>query len=103
MLITGCARIAVASVLKNSLRYCNRIFQSDDQDERLVERFKLFDADGSGYISLEELQVCIRDLDALVTKAEVEAMLKGIDVDGDGQIQYEEFYQLFQNLKAQRA
>lgn len=75
----------------------------EDRDERLVERFKLFDADGSGHISLEELQVCIRDLDALVTKAEVEAMLKGIDVDGDGQIQYEEFYHLFQNLKAQRA
>ena len=76
---------------------------TDDQDERLAQRFQLFDADGSGHISLEELQVCIRDLDALVTKAEIENMLKSIDVDGDGKINYEEFYQLFQNLKAQRA
>jgi Ca2+-binding EF-hand superfamily protein len=70
----------------------------DEQDARLLERFELFDADGSGYISLEELRICIRDLDALVTSAEIEDMLKRVDTSGDRQISYEEFYNLFQAL-----
>ena len=74
----------------------------DDQDQRLVERFQLFDLDGSGYISLEELRICIRDLDALVTNAEVEEMLKRADTSADGQVSYEEFVELFHNLKSKK-
>jgi len=73
------------------------------QDQRLLERFKLFDLDGSGYISLEELKICIRSLDALVTNAEVGEMLKRADTSGDGQVSYEEFYELFQTFKSQKA
>lgn len=75
----------------------------DDQDKRLLERFKLFDLDGSGHIGLEELKICIRNLDALVTNAEVEEMLKRADTSGDKQISYEEFYELFQTFKSQKA
>jgi Ca2+-binding EF-hand superfamily protein len=72
-------------------------------DKRLLERFKLFDLDGSGHIGLEELKICIRNLDALVTNAEVEKMLKRADTSGDGQVSYEEFYELFQTFKSQKA
>lgn len=78
------------------------LMQSDlmeDEEQRLLERFELFDIDGSGTITLEELQVCIRDLDSLVTKAEIGKMLKKVDTNGDTQIDYQEFYQLFQGLK----
>lgn len=75
---------------------------TDDQDQRLLERFKLFDLDSSGYISLEELRICIRDLDALVTNAEVEKMLKRADTSADGQVSYEEFIELFHNLKSKK-
>lgn len=76
--------------------------QSNDLEERskrLPERFKLFDIDGSGTISLEELRVCIRNIDHLITNAEIEAMLKTADSSGDGQISYEEFDKLFQELE----
>ena len=74
----------------------------DDQDKRLLERFKLFDVDGSGQISLEELKICIRSLDSLVTSAEIQDMLKRADTTGDGQVSYEEFIELFQNLKSKK-
>jgi Ca2+-binding EF-hand superfamily protein len=71
----------------------------DDRDKRLLERFKLFDVDGSGEISLEELKICIRSLDSLVTSAEINDMLKRADTSGDGQVSYKEFYELFHTLK----
>lgn len=74
----------------------------DDQDKRLLERFKLFDADGSGQISLEELKICIRSLDSLVTSAEIQDMLKRADTSGDGQVSYEEFIELFQGFKSKK-
>ncbi len=74
----------------------------DDQDKRLLERFKLFDADGSGQITLEELKICIRNLDSLVTSDEIQDMLKRADITSDGQISYEEFIELFQNLKSKK-
>ncbi|MEG4230720.1 DUF924 family protein [Microcoleus sp. Pol11C3] len=73
----------------------------DDRDKRLLERFKLFDVDGSGEISLEELKICIRSLDSLVTSAEIDDMLKRADTSGDGQVSYKEFYELFHTLKSQ--
>jgi Ca2+-binding EF-hand superfamily protein len=75
------------------------LLQSDlvsHEDEQMLERFRLFDADGSGTISLEELRICIRNHDALITNAEIEAMLKQADRDGDGHIDYQEFYDLIQ-------
>ncbi len=74
----------------------------DDLDKRLLERFKLFDADGSGQISLEELRICIRSLDSLVTSAEIQDMLKRADTNSDGQISYEEFIEIFQNFKSKK-
>jgi Ca2+-binding EF-hand superfamily protein len=71
----------------------------DDRDKGLLERFKLFDVDGSGEISLEELKICIRSLDSLVTSAEINDMLKRADTSGDGQVSYKEFYELFHTLK----
>lgn len=76
------------------------LLQSDlvsHQDEQMLERFQIFDVDGSGTISLEELRICIRNHDALVTNAEIESMLKKADRDGDGHIDYQEFYALIQS------
>lgn len=75
------------------------LVQSDllsHEDEQLLERFQLFDVDGSGTISLEELRICIRNHDSLITNTEIESMLKRADSDGDGHIDYHEFYALIQ-------
>ncbi|KAH6721624.1 hypothetical protein BKA61DRAFT_439687, partial [Leptodontidium sp. MPI-SDFR-AT-0119] len=60
-------------------------------EARVLQRFRNFDVDGSGEISLEELKTCIQSLDGLVTGAEIEEMLKLCDGDGNGEVSFEEF------------
>ena len=62
-----------------------------DMQNRLRARFQLFDTDNSGDISYDELRHCLTDLDNLLTTAELDEMMKKCDVDGDGNISYEEF------------
>jgi hypothetical protein len=73
-------------------------FSSDsdrDQQERiLLERFQLFDSDGSGQISLEELKACIQAIEPGVTDKEIEAMLHHADTGRDHQISFPEFRNL---------
>lgn len=73
---------------------------SNQNDDGLLERFRLFDVDGSGHISVEELRVCIRGIDPSITDDEIEEMLKLADTNSDREISYDEFRDLFQRLKA---
>ena len=68
-----------------------RVRLNTDWEARIRQRFTLFDLDGSGEISLEELRNGIQNLDGLVTSAEVEEMFKACDVDGNGSVSFEEF------------
>ena len=56
--------------------------------------FRLFDHDGDGKISAEELRKTMTDLGEQVTEEEVVAMIKEADIDGDGQINMKEFSRL---------
>jgi hypothetical protein len=62
-----------------------------DSEEKILELFQKFDADNSGYISLEELKLCIRNIDSTVTDFQIEEMLRVADTSGDQQISYQEF------------
>lgn len=55
-------------------------------EARMLQRLRLFDADGSGEISLAELKKCIQAMDDLVTSAEVEELLKVCDGDQNGEV-----------------
>lgn len=70
--------------------------QSDrEQQERiLLERFQLFDSDGSGQISLEELKACLQAIEPGVTDKKIEAMLQQADTGRDNQISFQEFRDL---------
>ena len=48
----------------------------------LREAFSLFDKDGSGTISNEELEVVMKSLGQNPTEEELEEMIKEVDVDG---------------------
>jgi hypothetical protein len=68
--------------------------ERDDGEKILLERFRLFDTDGSGQISAEELKACIRAIEPGVTDAEIDAMLRHADTDRDDHIGFEEFREI---------
>merc|ERR1712211_176304 len=68
-----------------------RKMKDTDTEEELIEAFKVFDRDGNGFISAAELRHAMTNLGEKLTDEEVDEMIREADVDGDGQINYEEF------------
>ncbi|KAI8088533.1 hypothetical protein BDF21DRAFT_413444 [Thamnidium elegans] len=64
--------------------------ESDDTDD-LQEAFKVFDADGNGVIDRDELHKVMSSLNETLTDHELDAMIREADINGDGQISFEEF------------
>ena len=98
-----------------------RKMKDTDTEEELIEAFKVFDKDGNGYISSAELRHVMTNLGEKLTDEEVDEMIREADVgayfiilpltrpcglwlsllvmanvgvDGDGQINYEEFVKM---------
>lgn len=90
-----------------------RKMRDNEGEEEIKEAFKTFDKDGNGYISAYELKsvMAMQGRDAhpsllwashmqrsrthltgeRLTDTEVDEMIREADVDGDGQINYQEF------------
>ncbi|XP_072994298.1 calmodulin-1 [Typha latifolia] len=65
-----------------------------DAEEELKEAFKVFDKDQNGFISASELRNVMMNLGEKLTDEEIEQMIREADVDGDGQVNYEEFVRM---------
>ncbi|CAF2062715.1 unnamed protein product [Brassica napus] len=65
-----------------------------DSEEELKEAFRVFDKDQNGFISAAELRHVMTNLGEKLTDEEVDEMVREADVDGDGQINYEEFVKI---------
>lgn len=59
--------------------------------DELREAFAVFDKDGNGMISAEELKSALLNLGEKLEDHEIRAMMEAADRDGNGQIDYEEF------------
>jgi Ca2+-binding EF-hand superfamily protein len=59
--------------------------------KKVYAAFKNFDLDGSGYISTEELRDVMNNLGFSLSDEEIQDMINDIDIDGDGQIHFNEF------------
>lgn len=68
-----------------------RKMKDTDSEEEIKEAFKVFDKDGNGFISAAELRHVMTNLGEKLSDAEVDEMIREADVDGDGQINYDEF------------
>lgn len=68
-------------------------FGKDPQETEMQLRaaFKVFDKNKDGFISVRELKEVMMNLGEKMTDDEFEDMIVEADVDGDGQIDYEEF------------
>ena len=62
-----------------------------ESEEEIREAFRVFDKDGNGFITTAELRQVMNTLGDKLTVAEVEEMICEADIDGDGQVNYEEF------------
>ncbi|XP_043836643.1 calmodulin-A-like [Dromiciops gliroides] len=65
-----------------------------DSKEEMREAFHAFDKNGNGYISAVELRHVKTNLGEKLTNEEVDEMIQEADIDGDGQVNYEEFVQM---------
>ncbi|XP_074659978.1 neo-calmodulin-like [Tubulanus polymorphus] len=59
--------------------------------EDVMEAFRVFDKDGSGYISAAELRHAMTNLGEKMPDEDVDEMIREADVAGDGQIKYDAF------------
>jgi calcium-binding protein CML len=57
----------------------------------LRDAFEIFDLDRNGAISSEELHVVLKNLGEHSTIEDCQLMIKGVDCDGNGQVDFEEF------------
>merc|ERR1719284_2299860 len=71
-----------------------RKMKDTDTEEELIEAFKVFDRDEDGFISAGELRSSMMNLGEKLTDAEVDEMIREADMDGDGQINYDEFVKM---------
>mmetsp|Transcript_4993 Transcript_4993/g.10775 ORF Transcript_4993/g.10775 Transcript_4993/m.10775 type:complete len:150 (-) Transcript_4993:2102-2551(-) len=64
---------------------------SQDRIAELKEAFSLFDRDGDGCITAQELGTVLRAVGKSPTEAEVKTVLKDVDPDGRGLLDFNEF------------
>lgn len=60
-------------------------------DKTLRHAFRVFDNDGSGTISADELKDVMREMGEQIDESDMDSLMRCMDVNGDGQIDYEEF------------
>ncbi|KAL1556532.1 putative calcium-binding protein CML25 [Salvia divinorum] len=64
---------------------------NDEAQENLRHAFDIFDADKNGAISAEELLNVLRSLGEECTLDDCKKMISGVDIDGSGTIDFDEF------------
>ncbi|KAK7022966.1 hypothetical protein SK128_001627 [Halocaridina rubra] len=65
--------------------------QGEDEEKELRDAFKIFDKHGRGYICASDLRAVLQCLGEDLSEEEIEDMIREVDIDGDGRIDFEEF------------
>ena len=63
-------------------------------NQRINVLTNIYLQNGDGFINRQELGYVMENLGEKMEKEEIESLINEIDIDGDGQINYEEFYMM---------
>mmetsp|Transcript_49027 Transcript_49027/g.127984 ORF Transcript_49027/g.127984 Transcript_49027/m.127984 type:complete len:545 (+) Transcript_49027:159-1793(+) len=69
-----------------------------EQEAKLRKAFAVFDADGDGYLSVDELKAVLLRGSSALTADDVETLVKEFDVNGDGVLEFDEFTPLWEDV-----
>lgn len=76
----------------------NRKLRSEHVEEEIIETFKKFDQDNNGLIGPEDIYNLLQNFNQDITISEAEEMIRNIDIDDDGMVNYKEFVKMiFEN------
>ncbi|XP_053953950.1 calcium-binding protein E63-1 isoform X4 [Anastrepha ludens] len=68
--------------------------ENDDVTEDFIAAFRVFDRDGNGFITRDELQTAMEMIGEPLSEVQLTQLLAIADLDQDGRINYEEFTRL---------
>ncbi|EDO45935.1 predicted protein [Nematostella vectensis] len=74
-----------------------------EQLSEIEAAFKMYDTNGDGQISAEELGQAMREAGQLVSDEELKDMIRAVDLDGNGKVEFKEFVQMMANQLGQPA
>merc|ERR1711988_1462294 len=77
--------------LKEFLTAMQSKTQDPEGEEIIMEAFKIFDADGSGALSHEEMREVLQKLGEKMDDDEIQDLITAVDQDGDGEVDLKEF------------
>lgn len=72
----------------------NLIDAINSTGEEVRKQFEFFDKDGNGQISKKELKKSLKQLNQKISKCQLKRMIKEADLNGDGQVSFEEFQRI---------
>jgi calmodulin len=65
-----------------------------DTEQEVRDAFRVFDVNGNGFLSADELRHVATNLGEKLTEEEANEMIRSANVDSNGQINYEDFVHL---------
>lgn len=71
-----------------------RKLRTEDYEEEICEAFKVFDKDGNGYITADELHHVMTSLGEKLTDDEAKEMIREAGADQQGRINYHNFVKM---------
>ncbi|KFK41774.1 hypothetical protein AALP_AA2G170500 [Arabis alpina] len=95
------AKVMMAKMDVKVRYFATDVTLSKEEEEEMRERFMVGDKDRNGFITEAEFRYVMTRDGSKITDDEVNNIIRGADVDGDGQLSYDEFVKLMIKMDAE--